>query len=221
MSREHHKKHHKKKQQIIVKSAIRNTWFHLAIKETKSLLLATAHLSRIGKERFKKNVDGANVYFKCFSGANTKQLDYYVVPTLVDERSDSVIIHIGSNDITKSNYNNVNVEDLAKKIINIGVKCKAYKVSNIAITSILVRSDPKVNQVIKQVNRLLQVLCKTNNFYFICSNAIDNTFLWKERLHLTYEGISKLYDNFLEYLTSFLLPSNDYNVNKLNNNLVF
>ena len=120
-----------------------------------------------------------------------------------------MIIHIGSNDITKSNYNNVNVEGLAKKIINISVKCKAYKVSNIA------RSDPKISQVIKQVNRLLQGLCKTNNFYFICNNAIDNTFLWKDGLHLTYEGISKLSDNFLEYLTSFLLPNIDFNVNKL------
>ena len=131
------------------------------------------------------------------------------------------MIHIGSNDITKSNYNNANVEDLAKKIINIGVKCKAYKVSNIAISSILVRSDPNINQVIKQDNRLLKRLCKTNNFYFICSNAIDNTFVWKDGLHLIYDGISKLTDNFLEYLTGFLLPSNDFNADKFNNNLVF
>ena len=73
------------------------------------------------------------------------------------------MINIGSNDTTKSNYINENVEDLAKKIINIGVKCKAYKVSNTAISSILVRSDPKINQVIK-VNRLLQGLSKINNF---------------------------------------------------------
>ena len=145
------------------------------------------YLQYFGKERFKKNVDGANVYFKFFSGANTKQLDYYVVPALADESPDSVIIHIGSNDIAKSNCNNENVEDLAKKIIYIGVKCKACKVSNIAISSILVRSDPKINQVIKQVNRLLQELCKTNNIYFICNNAIDNTFLWKVGLHLIYE----------------------------------
>ena len=73
----------------------------------------------------------------------------------------------------------------------------------------------------KQVNRLIQGLCKTNNFYFICNNVIDNTFLWKDGLHLTYEGISKRSDNFLEYLTSFLLPSDDLNVNKFNNNLDF
>ena len=74
-----------------------------------------------------------------------------------------MIINIGSNDTTKSDYNNENVEDLAKKIINIGVKCKAYKVSHTVISSILVRSDPKINQVIK-VNRLLQGLSKINNF---------------------------------------------------------
>ena len=38
-----------------------------------------------------------------------------------------------------------------KKIMNIGVKCNAYKVGNIAISSILVRSDPKINQAIKQL----------------------------------------------------------------------
>ena len=130
-------------------------------KRNKIFVVGGSHLSRIGKERFKKNVDCAIVYYKYFCGANTKQLDYYVVPTLADEIPDSVIIHIGSNDITKSNYNNL--EGLGKKIINIGVKCKAYKVSNIGISSILVRSDPKINQAINQVNRLLQGLCKTNN----------------------------------------------------------
>ena len=40
-------------------------------------------------------------------------------------------------------------------------------------------------------------------------------------VHRTYESISKLSNNFLEYLTGFLLPSNDFNVNKFNNNLAF
>ena len=113
------------------------------------------------------------------------------------------------------------MEDLANKIMNIGVKCNAYKVGNIAISSILVRSDPKINQAIKQVDWLLQGLCRTNNFYFTCNNAIDDTLLWKDGLHLAYESISKLSDNFLAYLTIFLLPSNDFNVNKFTNNLVF
>ena len=40
-------------------------------------------------------------------------------------------------------------------------------------------------------------------------------------VHRTYESMSKLSNNFLEYLTGFLLPSNDFNVTKFNNNLVF
>ena len=45
------------------------------------------------------------VSFKCFSGANVKQLDYNVVPTLVDKTPQTVVIHFGSNDITESKIN--------------------------------------------------------------------------------------------------------------------
>ena len=48
------------------------------------------------------------VSFKCFSGANTKKLDYCVVRTLVDETPQTVLIHIGSNDITESKIKQIN-----------------------------------------------------------------------------------------------------------------
>ena len=48
------------------------------------------------------------VSFKCFSCANTKKLDYCVVPTLVDETPQTVVIHIGSNDITESKIKQIN-----------------------------------------------------------------------------------------------------------------
>ena len=64
------------------------------------------------------------------------------------------------------------------------------------------RSDTKINQVINQINRLLQEWHETNSFYVISNNAIHNTILLKYGFHLTHEGISKLSDNFPEYLTS-------------------
>ena len=33
------------------------------------------------------------MYLKCFSGANTKQLDHYVIPALVDEKP-HMFLHI-------------------------------------------------------------------------------------------------------------------------------
>ena len=55
------------------------------------------------KNKNKKKINGDKVYFQCFSGANTKQLDHYVIPALVDEKPQTVLMHIGSNDITKFN----------------------------------------------------------------------------------------------------------------------
>ena len=73
------------------------------------------------------------VSFKCFSGANTKQLDYYVVPTLVDEIPQTVVIHISSSDMTENKIKHINLDDLAQRIIDIGLKCRSYGVRNITI----------------------------------------------------------------------------------------
>ena len=51
-----------------------------------------------------------------------------MVPTLTDETPQTVVIHIGSNDMTKMNYKTMNVQDLAQGIIDVGLKCKSYKV---------------------------------------------------------------------------------------------
>ena len=112
------------------------------------------------------------VSFKCFSGANTKQLDYYVVPTLVDETPQTVVIHIGSNDITEGKIKQINLDDLTQKIIDTGLKCRSDGVYNIAISSILVRSSIRLNQVISNVSNILKVLCATNGVNFICNDEI-------------------------------------------------
>ena len=40
----------------------------------------------------------------------------------MDEKPESIILHIVSNDITKINYDNVNAEDLGQRIVNIAKK---------------------------------------------------------------------------------------------------
>ena len=46
-------------------------------------------------DKFKESIPNAQVYVKPFSGANTNQLDYYVVPVLTDEKPNNVVTHIG------------------------------------------------------------------------------------------------------------------------------
>ena len=62
---------------------------------------------------------------KSFSGA---------LPVLLDEKPNNVIMHLGSNDITKFNYNSINAEELVHRIINIGLQSRSYGVSNIVVS---------------------------------------------------------------------------------------
>ena len=121
----------------------------------KCYILGNSHLNRIRKDAFKESIPNSRVFVKSFSGVNTNELGYYVVPVLVDEKLSNVVIHIGSNGITKFNYNNLNAGELAHRIINIGLKCISYGVNIISISSILKRNSFHINQVIYQVNNIL------------------------------------------------------------------
>ena len=135
-------------------------------KERKFFIIGDSHLTRIKKDSLRKKIKG-DFYFKCFSGANTKQLDPYVTPVLVEEKPQTVIIHIGSNDITKFNYHDVDVNDLANRILQVGLKCRYYGVESIATSSVLVTNDHNIDKLIRGVNISLKNLCKVYGFDFI------------------------------------------------------
>ena len=84
-------------------------------------------------------------------------------PALIDETPQTVVIHIGSNDITESKIKQIKLDELTQRIIDIGLKCRSYGVRNIAMSLILVRSSIRLNQVISKVNNILKVLCATKN----------------------------------------------------------
>ena len=184
-------------------------WNATRHQKRKALVIGDSHLNRINKSKLKNNNVEHAVYFKYFSGSNTKQLNYYANPTLVDEQPNTVIIHIGSNDITKFNYSKINVEDPAQRIIDVGKKCKSYGVNNIAISSILVRKNHEVNEVIKKVNNLLKTQCLEQGFNFICNSAIARAMLWHDGIHLADEGTNMLSNNCLQYLKNIPLGNDN------------
>ena len=139
------------------------------------------------------------MYFKCFSA---KQLDHYVIPVLVAGKPQTVVINIGSNDITKFNYHDVDVNDLANRILQIRLKCRYDGVESIALSSVLVRNDNNLNKLIRGVNISLKHLCKVYGFDFICNDRIGKDLLWRNGLHVTDEGTSFLTNKFLNFLNS-------------------
>ena len=60
---------------------------------------------------------------RLFPGATLKHLKYYVVPSLIDETPDRIILHGGSNDI---NNNNSTPEKIANETADIAILCRDY-----------------------------------------------------------------------------------------------
>ena len=117
----------------------------VATEKKRIRIIGDGHLARITKRSFRTGEECNFVILKCYRGANTNQFDYYVVPTLVDAKREIIILHIRSNDITKTNYDNANTVDLAQRIVSIAKKCRSFGVNNIAISSILIRKNVSIN----------------------------------------------------------------------------
>ena len=133
-------------------------------------------------------------------GANSKQLDHYIIPTLVDDKPDVVLLHIDTNDI----LSNANDTELANNIINIGLNCKNHGVSKVFISFILVKKNPKLNPVFHRVNNNLRELCEINGFLFINNDMITSNHLWRDDIHLQEIGTNILSRSFYQVLNNFL-----------------
>ena len=78
----------------------------------KTLVVGDSHVKRIRRIDFNKEHRNGKTYFRSFSGATSKQLDHYIIPSLNDDKPDAIL--------NKASY-----EDIARNIIKIGSNCKS------------------------------------------------------------------------------------------------
>ena len=72
--------------------------------------MGDSHLKGIWRNGFNKELKNIKAIFRSLSGANTKQLDHYILTSLFDDKPDAIIIHVGSKDIvTNTNYKEIHV----------------------------------------------------------------------------------------------------------------
>ena len=83
-----------------------------------------------------------------------------MIPVLLNQKAQTVVIHIGSNDIKKFSYHDVDINGLTNRIIQIELKCRYYFVESIAILSVLVRNNNDLTKSLQGVNISLTHLCK-------------------------------------------------------------
>ena len=97
--------------------------------------------NRIKRNIFQKSINGGKTYFTIFRGASSKRLNHYILPTLLEDCTEVVLLHVGSNDINNQTKDRINTEKLTGNIINIGKSCIDLGVKEVVISSIL----PKKN----------------------------------------------------------------------------
>ena len=170
----------------------------------KVCIVGDSHLKRLKKKVFNTSINHAKTYISCFSGANSKRLEYYVSPTLDEDKPDVVVIHVGSNDVNHENFDRINVTEISERIINIGKQCLYYGVKEVLISSIFPKKQIKLTSIIREINDILKEQCRENNFHFICNDNISRDYLWKDGVHLNDEGTSIFESNIVNFLNNFI-----------------
>ena len=66
------------------------------------------------------------------------------------EKSDIVVIHIASNNITRRIFEDFNADKLAYEIIDIGKMCRQYGVKDVIFSSIFVKDSIKLGKMINK-----------------------------------------------------------------------
>ena len=115
----------------------------------------------LSEKRNKENKVG----FKHFSGAKTKDMEFYIIPTH-EQNPETIIIHSGTNGLKSDS----SPEEIARDIINLATSCKT-QANKVILSSIVPRYD-NLNEKATGLNKFLKKKIEARNIYFIESASI-------------------------------------------------
>lgn len=157
-------------------------------------IIGDSHLNAINEKGLSRQ---GNVIVRNHSGATTKDIKSYIIPSL-DKQRDVIIIHTGCNDLT----NKIDTIEHLQVIVN-RVKTKSAN-TKIAISSVFVRTDIKgMEHKVRDLNLKLKSFCDENLIDFLPHNNIEATCLGIKKLHLNKKGTRLFAHNLIDYMKQF------------------
>ena len=150
-------------------------------------------------KQMNQQIKNGNTRIHTFPGVTSRQLLHYLDVNL-DKYTDTVVIHIGINDIlnSASNVNGLlsNIKDMIKKCRNFGVKY--------IFVSGLIYTKRIITEFLEDFHLKLVNVCKEMQVYFIDNKNITGIYLFSDGLHLLESGKKLLADNFVSNFNNFL-----------------
>ena len=135
------------------------------------------------------------VQVKTHPGATTEDIIDYIKPT-IRQKPDIVIIHSGTNDLTKD----VSIMSRVRKVVAAVKEIDTEGKIKLDFSGIVARGDiNKEEDIVIITNNRLEKYCKGNEFFFINNSNIDVSCLNKSKLHLR-KGIHYLAKNFRKHI---------------------
>ena len=108
------------------------------------------------------------VQVKNHPGATTDDIIDYIKPT-IRQKPDIVIVHSGTNDLTKD----VNTMNRVRKVVEAEKEIDIEGKIKLGFSGIVARGDINKEEDIVSTNNRLEKYCKGNEFFFIDNSNID------------------------------------------------
>ena len=157
---------------------------------------------------FNQYVKSGKARMHCFPEATSAQLLHYLDVNL-DHTTDTVILHIGINDLLQDMaYNNNNLTDnsiknFMKNIEQMVQKCRSFGVKRVFLSGITITTRISC-QKLEEIHEQLVSLCEKINIIYIDNRNIFGVHLFKDGLHLLESVKQILAKNFIFNLNNFL-----------------
>ena len=97
---------------------------------------------------------------KSFPGGTSKELLYYVEPTLKNKKFDDALLHVGVNDLLNDESQD-SVQNLLENLKQTGLKCKSAGVKRALVSGIVV-NNKLTNAYSLSVNQRISNMCRDN-----------------------------------------------------------
>ena len=134
-----------------------------AVRNGKKMLIAgTSMVKGIRMKDTNSQLCNSFAKLRSFPGATLKHLKYYIVPSLIDETPDRIILHGGRNDV---NNRNSNPQKIANEIEDMVILCHDYSVNDIFISAMICRRGKFLGRQVKRVHVLLKLICEENGTF--------------------------------------------------------
>ena len=136
------------------------------------------------------------VVIKAHGGATTRDMVDYIKPVL-RKKPDVVILHTGTNDLTKGVDTISQLEEISDLVTN-----DEKNNTELVISTVVTRGDRAgMSKRIANLNKRIKKFCAERNLQTIEHDNIDFSCLATKRLHLNKRGDSILANNFINFLS--------------------